>query len=56
MTVSMVYPSGGAFATMSAPRMLLAPGRLSTTIGWPSEVCIFCVTTRVTVSVMPPPV
>jgi hypothetical protein len=36
--------------------MLFAPGRLSTTIGWPSAFCIFCVTTRVTTSVRPPPV
>ena len=36
--------------------MLFAPGRLSTTIDWPSGPDIFCVTTRVTTSVMPPPV
>ena len=34
--------------------MLFAPGRLSTTIGWPSGSGIFCVTMRVTTSVMPP--
>jgi hypothetical protein len=34
--------------------MLLAPGRFSTTIGWPSDSCSFMVTSRVTESVMPP--
>jgi hypothetical protein len=35
---SSVYPSGFAFATVSAPRMPFAPGRLSITIGWP--ICV----------------
>jgi hypothetical protein len=35
---SHVYPSGGDFATASAPIVLPAPGRLSTTIGWPSRL------------------
>jgi hypothetical protein len=35
--------------------MLLAPGRLSTTMGWPRLKAIFWVTMRVTLSVIPPP-
>ena len=30
--------------------------KMGASIGWPSEAPIFCVTTRVTTSVMPPPV
>ncbi len=34
--------------------MLFAPGLFSITMGWPSDSCSFCVTRRVTESVMPP--
>src|SRR5258708_3646114 len=33
--ITSVYPSGGDFATAFAPRLPDAPGRLSTTTGWP---------------------
>src|SRR5262249_15561048 len=54
MTVSTVYPSGGDFATSSAPTMLFAPGLFSMTMGCPMLSWTFCATRRVTVSVIPP--
>ena len=33
--ISSVWPSAGARATASVPRMVLAPGRFSTSTGWP---------------------
>src|SRR5687768_9194194 len=33
--ISRVCPSGGALATTSVPRMVAAPGRVSTITGWP---------------------
>src|SRR5437763_3138697 len=50
----MVYPSGGALATVSAPRLVAAPGLFSTTIGWPMRSDIFCPTSRAKKSVPPP--
>src|SRR6266568_5646885 len=38
---AIVYPSGAAFATKSRPSMPLAPGRFSTSTGWPSRSVIF---------------
>ena len=34
--INSVYPSGAALATASVPRLVDAPGRSSTTKGWPS--------------------
>src|SRR5688500_1052921 len=41
---SNVYPSGPAFATVSAPIAPPAPGRLSTTNCWPNDSVSFCPT------------
>src|SRR6266571_161383 len=38
---AIVYPSGADFATKSRPSMPLAPGRFSTSTGWPSRSVIF---------------
>jgi hypothetical protein len=54
ITVRNVAPSGGAFATRSAPRIEFAPGLFSTTIVAPACSCTFCTTIRVALSVMPP--
>src|SRR6266850_5349819 len=43
-----VWPSGAARATWSAARSALAPGRFSTTAGWPTCHATLAATTRVT--------
>src|SRR5215212_6964807 len=52
--MSSVWPSGAAFATASAPIVEPAPGRLSTTTGWPSALAKPSDITRATTSVKPP--
>ena len=49
-----VYPSGAARAVCSAAIAPSAPGRFSTTIGWPSAVPSGCATMRATMSVEEP--
>src|SRR5258708_30050021 len=49
-----VYPSGGDFATWSAPTPPPAPGLFSTTIGCPSAVDSFSPIVRARMSVVPP--
>jgi hypothetical protein len=53
--ISSVWPSGSAFATMSAPRLPPAPARLSTTTGWPSSGARRSASSRAVRSVAPPP-
>jgi len=53
-TIRMVWPSGTAFATVSVPLRLPAPGRLSTTIVCPSASPTRCATMRAARSVDPP--
>src|SRR5947207_4472945 len=50
----MVWPSGGALATISVPITLPAPGRLSVITGWPSAAASFAPTARDRVSEVPP--
>ena len=52
---SSVWPSAGARATISAPMLPLAPGRLSTTNGWPSWLDSCWPTMRATESGAPAP-
>src|SRR5882672_9282296 len=49
-----VWPSGGALATISVPITLPAPGRLSTITGWPSAAASFAPTARDKMSAVPP--
>src|SRR3954471_10398257 len=49
-----VYPSGGAFATASAPSTPPAPPLFSTTNDWPDSSLIFWQIRRESVSVAPP--
>src|SRR6478672_11596556 len=49
-----VYPSGGAFATMSSPSVEPAPGRLSMTTGTFQRSASFWATRRPVISVPPP--
>src|SRR6266568_677470 len=51
---AIVYPSGAAFATKSRPSMPLAPGRFSTSTGWPSRSVIFGPIRRAMMSVVLP--
>ena len=51
---SRVWPSAGARATASLPMVPPAPGRFSTTMGWPRIVDSRWATTREELSVMPP--
>src|SRR3712207_2369872 len=51
---SSVWPSGSDFATTSAPRLPPAPGRLSTTKGWPNTVVSRAASGRATESAKPP--
>src|SRR2546422_11039636 len=53
-TISMMWPSGGALATISVPIMPEAPGRFSTTNGWPRLSESFGAMSRPTMSVEPP--
>ncbi len=52
--MSKVYPSGGDFATASAPMVPPAPPRFSTTTGWPSASESLCAMGRAKMSVDPP--
>src|SRR5688572_18794794 len=54
MAASRVCPSGAALATCTAPMTVSAPGRFSTTTGWPQSSFIFCAITRDRMSVGPP--
>jgi hypothetical protein len=49
-----VYPSGFALATTVVPMLPPAPGRFSTTNGWPIPAASFCVMIRAIVSLAPP--
>src|SRR3990172_11268103 len=51
---SSVYPSGADLATISVPMIVPAPGRASSTIGWPHASVSFCATGRATTSTGPP--
>src|SRR3954468_12051215 len=51
---SQVLPSGGLFATTSAARLPPAPGRFSTTTGWPSVSESFAPRARARMSLGPP--
>src|SRR5438552_18597006 len=50
----MVWPSGGALATISVPITPPAPDRLSAITGWPSAAASFAPTARDSRSVVPP--
>src|SRR5215207_7790746 len=52
--ISIVWPSGCARATASAPTMVLPPGLFSTCTGLPSAADIRSAISRVTTSVLPP--
>src|SRR6185503_14157441 len=52
--LSRVWPSGAAFATISVPTMLPAPGRLSTMTGFPSDWASPSATIREVRSLPPP--
>ncbi len=52
--ISSVCPSGGDLATISPPIMPPAPGRLSTTTGWPSSSLRPGATARALISTLPP--
>src|SRR5688572_21219207 len=54
LCMSIVWPSGAAFATMSAPIVPPAPPRLSTSTCWPIDSPMRCATSRATTSVVPP--
>ena len=56
ITTPNVCPSGAALATASTPMMLLAPGLLSMTTGWPNCFCRPTVSRRAIWSVKPPAV
>ena len=49
-----LWPSGTARATTSAAMTPDAPGRFSTTTGWPSDSVSFCATMRARMSFAPP--
>src|SRR3989442_16045006 len=49
-----VWPSGGALATISVPITPPAPDRLSVITGWPSTAASFAPTARDKRSVVPP--
>src|SRR6185369_13381694 len=49
-----VYPSGGDFATCSAPMVEPAPARLSMMICWPTASASFWLTMRPGISAAPP--
>src|SRR5258706_6858385 len=49
-----VWPSGSDFATASVPRLPLAPGRASTSTGWPRPAASFSFSVRAIRSTMPP--
>src|SRR5437588_361371 len=49
-----VWPSGGAFATYSPPMICVAPGRFSTTTGWPHTSASRLAMERESASVAPP--
>src|SRR3954462_5371098 len=50
----MVLPSGALFATASTPMLPPAPGRFSTTTGWPRRSDIGTAMLRATRSALPP--
>src|SRR5262245_12425137 len=52
--ISSVWPSGSALATTSAPMFPPAPGRFSTTTGWPSVLASSSPTARARTSTSPP--
>src|ERR1700741_2099678 len=54
-TIKRGEPSGGAFATKSVAMTMPAPGRGSTTTGWPHESESLFATARATVSPVLPP-
>ena len=56
MLTPSVWPSGTAFATAAVPVLPLAPGRFSTTNGWPSLACRRSATMRATLSGVEPAV
>src|SRR5215216_4636146 len=49
-----VWPSGGALATASAPRLPAAPGLFSTTTDWPMAADSFGLIRRARMSEVPP--
>src|SRR5262245_15305306 len=53
-TTPSVWPSAGDLATKSVPTTVPAPGRFSTSTGWPQTSCIFPATRRPMMSVAPP--
>src|SRR6478752_400567 len=53
-TISMTWPSGALFATISVATVPAAPGRFSTTTGWPKLSESFWAMRRPTMSVEPP--
>src|SRR5690349_13711521 len=53
-TISATWPSGALFATISVATMPEAPGRFSTTTGWPKLSESFCAMSRPMMSVEPP--
>src|SRR5439155_13591811 len=53
-TISTTWPSGALFATISVATMPEAPGRFSTTTGWPKLSDSFWAMSRPTMSVEPP--
>src|SRR6185369_4163588 len=54
VVIMKVYPSPGAWATTSAPLIVLAPGIASTTTGWPRRALSFSAMTRLRTSIAPP--
>ena len=54
LVISTVVPSGAAFATVSAARIVFAPGLFSTSTGWPQSRDSFSAICRAITS-MPPP-
>ena len=53
-SVPTVWPSAGAFATISLPTVNTPPGRLSTTTCCPHDSLTFCATKRVMMSAVAP--
>src|SRR5256885_5767801 len=54
LAISKVLPSAAAWATAWAPMLPLAPGRFSTTTGWPRRCCSCSPRRRASRSVPPP--
>src|SRR6185295_10880778 len=54
LAISSVYPSGLERTAASVPRLVLAPGRLSTTNGWPRRLLSPSLISRANSSDPPP--